>query len=116
MTKSMMVAAVLAAVAIAGPALAHGKRGGEYYDLRRNRMIKKFDQDGDGRLSRAERRLGRGDDRRADQAAARAPRRLLRERPAPGGALLVRGGVMGGVRAPHSQRRAAATRPARRGS
>ena len=55
MTKSMMVAAVLAAVAIAGPALAHGKRGGEYHDLRRDHMIKKFDQDCDGRLSRAER-------------------------------------------------------------
>ena len=55
MTKSMMVAAVLAVVAVAGPALAHGKRGGEYHDLRRDHMIKKFDQDGDGRLSRAER-------------------------------------------------------------
>ena len=54
MTKSMMVVAVLAAIAIAGPALAHGKRGGEYHDLRRDHMIKKFDQDGDGRLSRAE--------------------------------------------------------------
>ena len=55
MTKSMMVAAVLAVVAVAGPALAHGKRGGEYHDLRRDHMIKKFDQDGDGRLSCAER-------------------------------------------------------------
>ncbi|MED5367290.1 MAG: hypothetical protein VYA68_13100, partial [Pseudomonadota bacterium] len=55
MTKSMMVAAVLAAVAIAGPALAHSKRGGEYHDLRRDHMIKKFCQDGDGRLSRTER-------------------------------------------------------------
>ena len=55
MTKSMMVAAVRAAGAVAGPALAYGKRGGEYHDLRRDHMIKKFDQDGDARLSRAER-------------------------------------------------------------
>ena len=49
----MTVAAVLAVVAVAGPALARGKRGGEYHDLRRDHMIKKFDQDSDGRLSRA---------------------------------------------------------------
>ncbi len=55
MNKLMMVAAVLAAVAIAGPALAHGKRDGEYHDLRRDQIIKKFDQDGDGRLSCAKR-------------------------------------------------------------
>ena len=53
MTKSIMVAALLAVVTVAGPALAHGKQGGDHHDLRRDHMIKKFDQDGDGRLSRA---------------------------------------------------------------
>ena len=55
MTKPLMITAVLAAVTFAGPALAHGKGGGEYHGLGRDRMIKEFDQDGNGRLSRAER-------------------------------------------------------------
>ncbi|MGB1006937.1 MAG: hypothetical protein ACPGVX_07150 [Thalassobaculaceae bacterium] len=55
MTKPSMITAVLAAVTFAGPALAHGKGGDQYHGLGRDHMIKEYDKDGNGRLSRAER-------------------------------------------------------------